>query len=227
MPIVENNTETTTTTIVKNSSSTNQTPDQAPSLITYKNSKYNFSIQYPKDFSIQESVDYGPVLSIRVPTNYQKGTDFNVGLINISVSTSTAKCYTSNYANEAMTGIKVIGGKSFHYNVKQPFDDAAMGGQRGKESSFAIINNGLCYTIEKLIGYRDLRGFADGPYPPHFDEAKVNADLDSVIASFSFIATKVPDVVAPVACTMDAMQCPDGSYVGRTGPRCEFVCPVR
>jgi hypothetical protein len=28
-----------------------------------------------------------------------------------------------------------------------------------------------------------------------------------------------------VACTMDAMQCPDGSYVGRTGPDCQFVCP--
>lgn len=28
-----------------------------------------------------------------------------------------------------------------------------------------------------------------------------------------------------VACTADAMQCPDGSYVGRTGPNCEFVCP--
>ena len=27
-----------------------------------------------------------------------------------------------------------------------------------------------------------------------------------------------------VACTADAMQCPDGSYVGRTGPNCEFVC---
>jgi|GEM_PF-1828583 len=26
-------------------------------------------------------------------------------------------------------------------------------------------------------------------------------------------------------CTADAMQCPDGSYVGRTGPHCEFVCP--
>ena len=31
----------------------------------------------------------------------------------------------------------------------------------------------------------------------------------------------------PVACTMDAMMCPDGSYVGRTGPNCEFeACPV-
>lgn len=29
----------------------------------------------------------------------------------------------------------------------------------------------------------------------------------------------------PVACTADAMLCPDGSYVGRTGPKCQFVCP--
>ena len=28
-----------------------------------------------------------------------------------------------------------------------------------------------------------------------------------------------------VMCTADAMLCPDGSYVGRTGPQCEFVCP--
>jgi len=28
-----------------------------------------------------------------------------------------------------------------------------------------------------------------------------------------------------VFCTADAMQCPDGSFVGRTGPNCEFVCP--
>ncbi len=28
-----------------------------------------------------------------------------------------------------------------------------------------------------------------------------------------------------VFCTADALQCPDGSYVGRTGPNCEFVCP--
>ncbi len=29
-----------------------------------------------------------------------------------------------------------------------------------------------------------------------------------------------------IACTMDAKMCPDGSYVGRGGPNCEFLaCP--
>ncbi len=39
-----------------------------------------------------------------------------------------------------------------------------------------------------------------------------------------------PPVVTPpgqVVCTMEAKQCPDGSYVGRTGPNCEFApCPA-
>lgn len=29
----------------------------------------------------------------------------------------------------------------------------------------------------------------------------------------------------PIACTMDAQMCPDGTYVGRSGPNCEFRCP--
>lgn len=34
--------------------------------------------------------------------------------------------------------------------------------------------------------------------------------------------------INPVACTMEAKLCPDGSAVGRSGPKCEFVeCPSR
>ena len=36
-----------------------------------------------------------------------------------------------------------------------------------------------------------------------------------------------PEVSTTRACTMEAKLCPDGSYVGRTGPNCEFAeCPV-
>jgi putative hemolysin len=32
--------------------------------------------------------------------------------------------------------------------------------------------------------------------------------------------------VSPIACTMEAKSCPDGSAVGRSGPKCEFTpCP--
>ncbi len=50
----------------------------------------------------------------------------------------------------------------------------------------------------------------------------------------SFIKNNQPARPAPVEtvdetetviCTMDAMMCPDGTYVGRSGLKCEFVCP--
>lgn len=42
-----------------------------------------------------------------------------------------------------------------------------------------------------------------------------------------FISNKAeaPNEADPIACTKDAMICPDGTSVGRTGPSCEFVCP--
>ncbi len=54
-----------------------------------------------------------------------------------------------------------------------------------------------------------------------------------IIAALVFvhIATPVfkkfaPGANDPVACTMEAKLCPDGSSVGRTGPNCEFAaCP--
>jgi len=51
-----------------------------------------------------------------------------------------------------------------------------------------------------------------------------------IIAGVFLVKNKVVGPTAPigggVACTMEAKQCPDGSYVGRTGPKCEFVaCP--
>jgi len=45
----------------------------------------------------------------------------------------------------------------------------------------------------------------------------------SLVFLFSLSANAL---VARVACTQDAKQCPDGSYVSRTGPNCEFApCP--
>ena len=34
------------------------------------------------------------------------------------------------------------------------------------------------------------------------------------------------EMMEPVACTMDVMECPDGTFVGRVAPDCEFAeCP--
>ncbi len=50
--------------------------------------------------------------------------------------------------------------------------------------------------------------------------AIIIAAIAGVVAWQRFFSEK------PVACTMETKLCPDGSYVGRTGPKCEFApCP--
>ncbi|MCU0660518.1 MAG: hypothetical protein MUD00_02815 [Candidatus Pacebacteria bacterium] len=42
-----------------------------------------------------------------------------------------------------------------------------------------------------------------------------------------YLNSKQKDSTTPVACTMDAKICPDGTAVGRVGPNCDFAaCPV-
>jgi hypothetical protein len=63
-----------------------------------------------------------------------------------------------------------------------------------------------------------LRGLQTGKYAVELAmfETKENNEL-----TIEFINQE-----APVACTMDAKACPDGSYVGRIAPDCEFEpCP--
>src|SRR5690242_5084148 len=62
----------------------------------------------------------------------------------------------------------------------------------------------------------------------------VVAGLGSMLGIFRNLGTSpttpnpnIPNPNQPVACTMDAKMCPDGSYVGRVGPNCEFaMCPA-
>jgi hypothetical protein len=62
-----------------------------------------------------------------------------------------------------------------------------------------ILNKNILVDISKFVGLGKI-------------------SVKDIAKTFKFITPQV-------ACTMDAKMCPDGSYVGRTGPNCEFVCP--
>ncbi len=50
--------------------------------------------------------------------------------------------------------------------------------------------------------------------------------LVAAYGAYAFYMNAWPFTPKEVACTMEAKLCPDGSYVGRTGPNCEFTaCP--
>jgi len=50
--------------------------------------------------------------------------------------------------------------------------------------------------------------------------------LFAVVWIFSELNKQIAQPIKPLACTADAKQCPDGSYVSRTGQKCSFAtCP--
>ncbi len=50
--------------------------------------------------------------------------------------------------------------------------------------------------------------------------------LAGIVWVFFWLNNQIPKTPRQLACTAEAQQCPDGSYVGRTGPNCAFApCP--
>lgn len=65
--------------------------------------------------------------------------------------------------------------------------------------------------------YQEVGGDVNLNLPP--------LDLGNDEGNFTTPKPSIP--TEPVACTMEAKICPDGSAVGRTGPKCEFAaCPT-
>lgn len=97
-------------------------------------------------------------------------------------------------------------------------------------------NNGAAALFGEMVDrgdgvyvYKNTDNLTKGFQMTKIDCALLDTENSS---SDSIIETEInpTDPVVPedemVACTMDAMMCPDGSYVGRVGPNCEFqACP--
>lgn len=114
------------------------------------------------------------------------------------------------------------------------------------EESFLTINNIPAYrVVRQLETGTTLRTdveytyFAENKlYRLFFEVDDENPQIfikefDTVAKTFKVInptpssSAEIPSDDSFVACTMDAKICPDGSSVGRTGPKCEFAaCPT-
>lgn len=97
----------------------------------------------------------------------------------------------------------------------------------GSTENFTLINPGHSCALtfsEEYVGdffLMFLDSSADlkdlGQWTPY---KRFETEVEA--SAFTSVKTGGP---GPVACTADAMQCEDGSWVGRTGNDCKFVCP--
>ncbi len=183
------------------------TPDPTADWLTYADPDLGYSIKYPKNYSVFRGAD------IVKRDSPQIGIPFNFTKI------------ATEEASNNFVALKAVG-----------------------SASAAIASDSLTYTA------KDVNGLPFKQYQTHLDYAVI-ADCDAtgyvyqtpdftfnmftcdkdtavfnqMISSLKFTAAPSPTASSgATACTQEAKQCPDGSFVTRVGTKCEFAeCPTQ
>lgn len=85
-------------------------------------------------------------------------------------------------------------------------------------------------SLKKETEVTPLPTISEEAEPTSIPTPATTVDPNQVTGKPTLIPTIKVQSTIPVSsdttvCTQDAQLCPDGSYVGRTGPKCEFKCP--
>ncbi len=98
---------------------------------------------------------------------------------------------------------------------------------RRRRQGFTLIEVVLAIAVGLLIIAAVSVGYSYSKRAAVSDNQKTNLQpiQKSVKNSLSSMPQHTTSTL-PIVCTQEAMRCPDGSYVGRTGQKCEFTrCP--
>lgn len=153
---------------------------------------------------------------------------------------------TPNPTIDAMTGWETYANTEYNFSIKYPSNYKLL---TNKESLYGwpnavalIYSGGQSYDLPIEIWsdkneYKQKYSTLDEKYITMVSilnnkyltlvNLNENEIVDKIISTFKFTEPEATSSSLPVACTMEAKICPDGSAVGRSGPNCEFApCPT-
>lgn len=165
---------------------------------TYTNEIHKFEIKYPKEWTLQKEVGVPPATIIGRRWDDKGYCSMNLLIVeNGTPSTAEMDWYRQNGYKEESINIAGMMGTKF--------------------SKFPVENNGPVAVVyfKNNSDRIDMIASAD-----KYQECSGVFNL--MLSTFKFTNSQ-----NQTACTQEAKQCPDGSYVSRTGPNCEFTqCPT-
>ncbi len=182
---------------------------------------------YEKETEIEESLILPDNLSAE-----QDNLDGQDNLISPSENIqSTVSSYLRNNISSLSYEKPVLGGS--WYTTKIEFLQGNKGrvyyedGHIAREASFSYVIDGDNVAI---FNFYIIPEEVAEPITDDVLEDNISSELLPTPEEMPAVGGAAPSSgqaeVEPVFCTMDAMMCPDGSYVGRTAPNCEFApCP--
>lgn len=187
---------------------------------TFTSKEAGVSFKHPKSYKVVEDKGW----RITVYTN-PANTEDNIKIVylpsdgnNSIESQFLATCQPARVSTVDANGTQI-----------KIYEDILCGQQKIDTSVMVNAGNGMNYDIT-MFGKTDKTRL----YPFFSTFSFTTPTVQSLptqtsVPPLSSIPSRVPSVrpkeETGVLCTMDAKQCPDGSWVGRSGPKCEFVCP--
>jgi len=95
--------------------------------------------------------------------------------------------------------------------------------------SINIWNLDVTETLGGILHETNTYNISIFPYAGEYGETDPidETTMNNIFSTIKFMEPEASTSPLPVACTMEAKICPDGSAVGRSGPKCEFApCPT-
>ena len=160
-----------------------------------------------------------------LPTTYLRGAEWPP---KVAVAAGSLQCTPTSPASVSPESAQVksiqINGNA--YCIRFSAEGAA--GSIYTDYTYSTAKAGRIIAVSFTIKEPQCVNY-DNPQQTACQLEEKTYDLDNLIDEIvNTVRTVDSGNKPPVACTMEAKLCPDGSAVGRTGPNCEFApCPGR
>ena len=201
------------------------TPDPTTTWKPYINTTMGFSLRTPPQWTAQKEIEtefYLPGKTQYVVELFDTDVEPSQASLSGQQASLTIQRYPNSnltVAQEAQNFIKIFKEKIPPDQLKYTTVQKEMNGHEAMQLNFN--NSRYIFTTNGAFTY--LLIFAASEQ--NFKE--FTPTFDHIADSFTFLQSFSPSPTDGLtACTMEAKQCPDGSFVGREGPNCEFAkCP--
>lgn len=181
----------------------------------YASSEGGFSFSYPSEYKI---VSFSSPRSVEISKNLNDVDDVDFEMMISSKPAANKTLQQLISLNPICETSKMVSGSDGVINGQNPaqFYINNECGQNTQTVVYTLSNNNLyILTVRSKARFEVIK--------PNLD--KIVTTLKFFSSTVSPQLSKGPTSGYQTACTGDAKQCPDGSWVGRSGPKCEFICP--
>lgn len=163
---------------------------------TFIDNQGRFTFNYPPDYQVNQNGVISPISSGQSKDLTVQESDLKIEVI------------SEDYDGD--------------FSVESCFLDHSPEASTSAKSNITIGNTKYETILWDGLGTGEFTCIKNGNQRYLINKYPAKSERDSeyqrIMSTFRFIE--------PTACTLDAKMCPDGSYVGRIGPNCEFAaCP--